>query len=998
MTTPLLETIAQSLNYGDLPETWRVPEIERFSPQKSLYDYQADALKNAARALYLYYGEENAWQPTEPLAAGSRRKQNFANRHYANQTAEFSIRQYDGNADRRNHTQNPIFKILAEYITPQGDLIPYHHLINRMCFWMATGSGKTLVMVKIIEYLYRLKQHRQIPPHNILVLAPSNHLIGQIRRTIEEFNTNAGLNIDFVPLRDGGRRLQGRLSDTETVYWHRSDNISDVQKDALTDYRQYENGGKWYVLLDEAHKGGKEDSKRQAYYALMARDGFLFNFSATFTDPEDVVTTVKKYNLEEFIRNGHGKNIYLNEVEYSAFRERGEEISGREKTKIVLKSLITLACAKMRAVALREKAADEALYHLPLMLTLVNSVNTDVENERNDLWAFFSTLRGIASGAIDEKQFRESRDELLRERKQGRLFLDAGAALPETDEALLKSMKITDLREAVFLSRRQGALQFIRSTDDRELAFQMKNADAPFALIRIGDTSKWRKMLLADFEEIATLREKSFFDALEKSSITILMGSRAFFESWDSNRPNVINFINIGGSDAKKFVVQSVGRGVRIEPLQNHRRRLVQLMQSPSLSTQQKQTLAPLQELVAPVETLSLFATNRSAVACLLEGLTPERNGAFERLENFKKSPRPVINGRQMPLFIPAYKEAKGDAAIRTKFAVSENTLNRLKNQLMKTSDSLLMVRDDLSPTQISELRSLVGRQENFSIGQEKDYANLVFLQSRLLSHLCFNEKMNDGVRKLNEEKDIVHFREIQAQLSYEDRNDLNEKIKQTSKGGISEKKYQYWAGEYGVGNIIKEKFEELTSGKSEISFKGLTIKNIAEHYYLPIIIAKNGKADYIRHVIKEKSEVMFLNNLEEYLKEGEDELKRKWDAWMFSKIDEALDDVHIPYYDNDKNDYRRFLPDFVFWMCKGNEYRIVFVDPKGMAYASVYSKIDGYFKLFQENGQCRVFRTKTSPALNVSVKLVLFNPQADEQPAEKYAHYWHNNPAAIFA
>ncbi len=45
--TPALETISQSLNYGDLPETWRVPDIERFSPDKTLYDYQEDSLRNA---------------------------------------------------------------------------------------------------------------------------------------------------------------------------------------------------------------------------------------------------------------------------------------------------------------------------------------------------------------------------------------------------------------------------------------------------------------------------------------------------------------------------------------------------------------------------------------------------------------------------------------------------------------------------------------------------------------------------------------------------------------------------------------------------------------------------------------------------------------------------------------------------------------------------------------------------------------------------------------
>ena len=288
---------------------------------------------------------------------------------------------------------------------------------------------------------------------------------------------------------------------------------------------------------------------------------------------------------------------------------------------------------------------------------------------------------------------------------------------------------------------------------------------------------------------------------------------------------------------------------------------------------------------------------------------------------------------------------------------------------------------------------SQVERRENLSIKPDKDYANLSFLQTRLVSHLGFIEKTTDGVRTLDD-KDIVHFREIRAQLSYEERDDLREKIKQVAKGGISEEERRYLASQYGAGSITKETFEELTSGKSNTSFKGLTIKNIAEHYYLPMIIAERGKADFIKHVVKVESEVKFLNDLEIWLKDNQPE----WDAWMFSKIDESLDEIHVPYYDRSVNVYRCFLPDFIFWMCRGNEYRIVFADPKGMAYASVYPKIDGYAEFFQENGTCRVFRTRTKPVLNVSVDLMLFNPRTDEQPAERYARYWHDGPEAIFA
>ena len=70
---------------------------------------------------------------------------------------------------------------------------------------MATGSDKTLVMVKLMEYFFRLQKHRQIPPRDILILAPSEHLLQQIRSTVEDFNKTGGLQINLVSLRDFGK-------------------------------------------------------------------------------------------------------------------------------------------------------------------------------------------------------------------------------------------------------------------------------------------------------------------------------------------------------------------------------------------------------------------------------------------------------------------------------------------------------------------------------------------------------------------------------------------------------------------------------------------------------------------------------------------------------------------------------------------------------------------------------------------------------------------------
>ena len=846
---------------------------------------------------------------------------------------------------------------------------------------MATGSGKTLVMVKLIEYLHSLQKHGEIPLHNILILAPSEHLLKQIRQTVDEFN-RSGLHIDLVPLREMHRSRQARLGETVTVYYHRSDNISDVQKDALTDYRTYENGGKWYVLLDEAHKGGKEDSKRQAYYKVMAREGFLFNFSATFTDREDIVTTVKKYNLEDFTKNGYGKSIYLNEREYIAFRNRGEEISHAERQKIVLKSLITLAYVSMRVDMLRKTTGFEELYHFPLMLTLVNSVNTDIENERNDLWAFFQTLREIATGEIDRKIFEDSKKELIEDWKNTPLlFGKDGGGIIGIDETPIKTMKITDLRAAIFLSRKKGALEYIRSSDNKELAFQMKNADSPFALIRIGDTTKWRNKILVGYEETTALQEQSFFDGLEQSPITILMGSRTFFESWDSNRPNVINFINIGGSDAKKFVVQSVGRGVRLEPIPKHRRRLAYLL--PILEGEKKTTLESHHDQIAPLETLFLFATNRKAVKAVLEGLETEKHPDFEKLEGFEKALIPEVEGEEMPLLIPEYREDKGNL-VRSPFSMSEETLRRFKAWIDRTSDSVFAVRDGLAFSQIAELRDTAGCASTVKI-QEKPYAMIPFLQERFLSHLAKSVRVSDGVRKMYEDKDIVHFRHIRVHSEH--CQELQEKIERVKQVELSEREKKELAGLYSAGKITEDEFDKRKSGRDEEIFGKLTIKKLLGHYYLPVILG-DEKADFIQHIIKAKSEVDFLDELEEWMGKN----KVEWDAWMFSKIDESLDNVHIPYYDSDKNEYRRFLPDFVFWMCKKNEYRIVFVDPKGEEYTASYRKIDGYKKLFSEDNKVRVFK---HGKYNVSVNLLLYNPGAD--PLESYKNYWIGDPSHIF-
>ena len=105
------------------------------------------------------------------------------------------------------------------------------------------------------------------------------------------------------------------------VFIYRSDLITEDTKEKQINFEDVENNGKWFLLLDEAHKGDKEESKRQYIFSLISRNGFLFNFSATFIDIRDILTCVYEYNLATFTNNGFGKHLKVLHEDIVGFRE-----------------------------------------------------------------------------------------------------------------------------------------------------------------------------------------------------------------------------------------------------------------------------------------------------------------------------------------------------------------------------------------------------------------------------------------------------------------------------------------------------------------------------------------------------------------------------------------------------------------------------------------------------------------------------------------------------
>jgi len=129
--------------------------------------------------------------------------------------------------------------------------------------------------------------------------------------------------------------------------------------------------------------------------------------------------------------------------------------------------------------------------------------------------------------------------------------------------------------------------------------------------MKIGDAEKWVKEKLTNYEINESYENTSYFKIINQKDCpaNILMGSRAFYEGWDSNRPNVMIFINIGMGDAKKYVTQSIGRGVRIEPIKDKRKRLMPLKREDDITA--KEIYSKLdEEDISLIETLFINCFN----------------------------------------------------------------------------------------------------------------------------------------------------------------------------------------------------------------------------------------------------------------------------------------------------------------------------------------------------------------------------------------------------
>ncbi|HRS54130.1 MAG TPA: DEAD/DEAH box helicase family protein [Bacteroidales bacterium] len=970
MSKLYLQNIVESIQWNNLLYEWLDFDFAKFSENKTLYDYQQQSLKNASKALYKYYID----------LLGN--KEQFFELYKNNGLTE------KVDLDLKNNSKiKKIFQEFDKNFNIQDDRIEGYHFINRMSFWMATGSGKTLIVVKLIELLQSLMSKKLIPQKDILFLTYREDLLEQFKNHIEEFNKSN--NTFFINLYDlksyDSVKRENKLifGNAIDIFYYRSDLISDEQKDKIIDFRNYDSNGNWYILLDEAHKGDREDSKRQQFYSILSRNGFLFNFSATFTNPIDFVTCAYNFNLEKFIQQGYGKQIYVLQSDISNLNKK-EEFTEIQKQIIILKILLLYTYINEQ-----KKIIGDKFYHKPLLLTLVNSVNT----EDSDLYLFFKEIEKIATGKGDINILNQAKDELKIEINGKSEFTNENVQI---DFNIINKLTYQDILINVFNANTGGKIEVLKIPENKqELIFKLKTSEKPFGLIKIGDISEWIKNKLSDYEIIEKFDDESIFKKLntEDSDITMLMGSRAFYEGWDSNRPNIILYINIGkGTDARKFVLQSIGRGVRIEPLSNKRKRLQFLYNNKEIN---KNDFDTIKNHIYTLETLWIIGTKAQNLREVIKTLKEEKQE--ELLGNLFEI-NPEVKDKQ--LLIPIYKDSEKIIIEQTnivKFIIHPDDYQLVKDYFNYIEEKICLIKYNCDLRVLKKIKYSFNNKTNdyFSINNEETKINNPeLLLIRVFKHFINKNKEFDTFKELEEE--IIHFKRIN--ITVDKLNSLKEKIEKVKKlkdiekeldqkfdaGLISKEKYKNKIKEIG-NDLVKE--AEVTYSSNE----KLKIKFLANHYYFPVALAEYEKVDFIKHIIKHKSEVDFIKELEKHLQK-EDNFFKQFDWWYFSKIDETLDEIYIPYYQAKTNRIEKFKPDYIFWLKKENDYTILFVDPKGTEHTDGYRKIDGYSNIFEIKEQQKRKEPKhiQYDKCNIKIKLLLKTNDI-AKVLKNYEYYWFN-------
>jgi hypothetical protein len=425
-----------------------------------------------------------------------------------------------------------------------------HQDRNMLAYWMATGSGKTLLMhLNILQYISHLGGGnfaaglRAFDELQIILTTPGVNLIEQHRREV-------------MPLVDALNRLcanrikltvesTGSLLNAERGFFRLPPSTRVFR----------------LVLVDEGHIGLASGGSTAGAFKTLRHEladypnAFLFEYSATYhgiaeqyvRDYEEQI--VFDYNYFRFYKDGYGKDYSIQTIgadsvaaDAAAWENFTQAFATLADKLTVHHELRTMPAAGLPFAA---QFADK-----PLIAFMGNTV----EDSKSE-----------GKGASDEVS-------------DIRKLLAYLAKLPVSERTRFAP---------VFNGHSGGLLTLTRCPAVADEIWLSWGDGAYWGIVNVGNGDKFyndseghTELNDAHGQPLVQLRKRPIVERVchfaeidsPASPINVLIGSRKFAEGWNCYRVSVIGLINLGSGKGNK-IIQIFGRGVRLKGLKGDGKR-----------------------------------------------------------------------------------------------------------------------------------------------------------------------------------------------------------------------------------------------------------------------------------------------------------------------------------------------------------------------------------------------------------------------------------------
>ena len=845
--------------------------------------------------------------------------------------------------------------------------------LKKIAFWMATGSGKTLLLhLNYYQFLHYNRLYGQ-PLDNILLITPNEDLSQQHLDELRLSNISAILfNLDEI---SSLFQMAGQVQITEItklVEEKRGGGIR-VPVEAFE--------GNNLIFVDEGHKGAGGNAWREMRDALAAT-GFTFEYSATFgqalaaADNEGLLIEYGKaiafdYSYRHFYSDGYGKDFRIVNLQTP---ETTEDVD-----MLLLANLLSFY--EQQLVFDKDKEALH-LYKLerPLWTFVGGSVKAVYRRQgqkRSDVLTVVRFLHRVLS----EPDWTEDGIRKL----LGIKTLSPSDWLNNFSEQFVHIRSLEEeptsiyrnILHVVMHTSSPGGLQlFTLRGNSEELGLKAVGSDDYFGVIYIGDVTEFRRLVNDDDVDII-VEQDAFTDSLferindvrdEFKTIQMLIGARKFIEGWNSWRVSNMGLLNIGRGEGSQ-IIQLFGRGVRLKG------RGMSLKRSAVLDG-----LHPTN--IRLLETLNIFAVRADYMKQFREYLESEGVPLEEKIEReltVVPNQEFLEQGLVVPR-IPEGPEGQYQTAENTQVILSyDKNINRVSVSMSTRMHEMSSAEGNIAETahtfgqelQIpSEIAGIIDWEVAYiallEYKDDKGLSNLIIRQedlkniiigrplvySLIAEETLVNPRTIYDWKRLQEATVNILCRYTDAFYRHHKRRwesnsmvyvELDKDDPNFHLNADDDEPGRYYIKIPSHQDILVQEIQQLMEDCNEMyrNNLGRLFIYFDRHLYQPLLVNRNERDDVdISPPGLNEGEYRFVADLKDIWEQERDKRLTDVDLFLLRNQNRGKG---IGFFASSG-----FYPDFILWIKKNDHQRIVFVEPHGMRHSPAY-RYDEKAKLHEE-------------------------------------------------